>query len=221
MKQQIFILMMLQLTKKQLIELDRIQRMHLINSCTGVKSANLIGTINDKGQTNLAIFNSVSHLGSNPPMITFLLRPKTVERHTYENIISQKSFTINQVSIEHIQQAHQTSAKYPSDVSEFEACGFTADFQEGIIAPFVKESKIQVACEYVNEYHIKEHDCHLIVGEIQLIRFEEGIQHDDGWLDAAKANSAGCIGLDGYVSLNLKDRYAYARPETAIKSLIK
>lgn len=212
---------MLQFTKKELKNLDRIPRMHLINSCTGVKSANLIGTINKKGQTNLAIFNSVSHLGSNPPMITFLLRPKTVERHTYENIISQKSFTINQVPIEYIQQAHQTSAKYAHNVSEFEACGFTADFQDKIIAPFVKESKIQMACEYVNEYHIKEHDCHLIVGEIQLIRFEEGIQHKDGWLDAAKANSAGCIGLDGYVSFTLEDRYAYARPETAVKSLLK
>ena len=204
---------MKELTHKDIENLDKIERLHLINSCAGIKSANLIGTINAEGISNLAIFNSVSHLGSNPPMLTFLLRPKTVDRHTYENMMVNKSFTINHVPEEMVQQAHQTSAKYEEDTSEFKACGFSEEFIQGIDAPFVKESSIQIACEYVNEYHIKEQDCYLIVGKIVRIRFQEEIQHTDGWLDLSKAKVAGCIGLDGYVSTQLINRYSYARPE--------
>lgn len=204
---------MLELTVKDLEILDSKERLHLINSCMGIKSATLIGTLNANGISNLAIFNSVSHLGSNPPMLTFLLRPKTVERHTYKNIIINKSFTINHVPEEMILQAHQTSAKYAEGTSEFKACGFAEEFTKNIKAPFVKESPIQLACEYVNEYHIKEQDCHLIVGKIVRIRYKEEIQHTDGWLDLSKAKVAGCIGLDGYLSTQLINRFSYARPE--------
>ena len=58
------------------------KRTHLINSCTGYKSANLLGTKSKNGKTNLAIFNSVIHIGSNPPMLGLILRPLTVKRDT-------------------------------------------------------------------------------------------------------------------------------------------
>ena len=43
--------------------LEKIYRLNLINSCTGYKSANLIGSIDEEGKTNLAIFSSITHLG--------------------------------------------------------------------------------------------------------------------------------------------------------------
>ena len=66
--------------------LEKIYRLNLINSCTGYKSANLIGSIDKEGNTNLAIFSSITHLGSDPAMIGFVLRPRTVPRNTYNNI---------------------------------------------------------------------------------------------------------------------------------------
>ena len=66
--------------------LSKIYRLNLINSITGYKSANLIGTQSLNGKTNLAIFSSVIHLGSNPALIGFVLRPTTVPRHTYSNL---------------------------------------------------------------------------------------------------------------------------------------
>ena len=56
-------------TKKQIKELDRISRLKIINSVSGIKPANLIGTINSKKKTNLAVISSVVHLGSNPPLL--------------------------------------------------------------------------------------------------------------------------------------------------------
>ena len=59
---------------------------NLINSISGYKSANLIGTQSKAGNTNLAVFNSVVHLGSNPALLGFILRPTTVPRHSYQNM---------------------------------------------------------------------------------------------------------------------------------------
>lgn len=73
-------------------KLDKLFRGNLINSCTGYKSANLIGTISKNGRTNVAVFNSVTHLGSNPPMAGFVLRPTTVPRNTFRNIKRNRCF---------------------------------------------------------------------------------------------------------------------------------
>ena len=52
------------LTDADIQKLDRIQRLNIINSVTGIKPANLIGTISNADEPNLAIFSSVVHLGS-------------------------------------------------------------------------------------------------------------------------------------------------------------
>ncbi len=76
-------------TRNDLDELQRRKRANLINSITGYKPANLIGTIDENGRTNLAIFSSCVHLGANPPLIGFIMRPiGDVTRHTYSNIKS-------------------------------------------------------------------------------------------------------------------------------------
>ena len=77
---------MLEINAATIAEMDKIYRLNLINSITGYKSAQLIGTQNNAGATNLAVFSSVIHLGSNPPLIGFILRPTTVPRHTFANL---------------------------------------------------------------------------------------------------------------------------------------
>ena len=69
---------MLHYTYNDIEDMEKIFRLNLINSVTGFKSANLIGTTSKEGITNLAVFSSITHLGSNPPFIGFVLRPTTV-----------------------------------------------------------------------------------------------------------------------------------------------
>jgi flavin reductase (DIM6/NTAB) family NADH-FMN oxidoreductase RutF len=57
---------MVQFNKEDVQKLPKINRLNLINSCTGYKSANLIGTKSKDGKSNLAIFSSITHLGSDP-----------------------------------------------------------------------------------------------------------------------------------------------------------
>lgn len=199
-------------TADDLLALNRISRLNFVNSCSGLKSASLIATQSGAGITNVAVFNSVIHLGSDPAMLCFMLRPLTVPRHTYSNIKESKVLTINHIHNDIISKAHQTSASYPKGVSEFEATGLQEEYLDEFPAPYVKESRIKLGCSYVNEYPIEENGCVLMVVKIEHIYFEEDIQEDDMWLRLDKAKSVACIGLDGYASTSLIDRFAYARP---------
>ena len=61
--------------KKDLEEIGNVKRLNIVNSITGIKPANLIGTISKNKISNVAIFSSVVHLGSNPALIGVIVRP--------------------------------------------------------------------------------------------------------------------------------------------------
>ena len=88
---------MKQFSLKDIDALEKLYRINLINSCSGFKSANLIGSISKKGEENVAVFSSVTHIGSHPPLLGFFCRPTTVTRHTYENIKETGVFTLNHI----------------------------------------------------------------------------------------------------------------------------
>ena len=116
-------------TKKDIEQLDRISRLKIINAVTGIKPANLIGSINSDGLSNLAIFSSVVHLGSNPALLGFISRPQTPEvGHTLRNIKENGSYTINHIHPNFVKKAHYTSAKFSAEESEFELCGLTQEY---------------------------------------------------------------------------------------------
>lgn len=211
---------MLHFSKNDILELPKLKRTALINGIGGVKSLNLIGSISSSGQHNLAVFNSFIHIGSNPPLLGFIMRPTTVERHTYDNMLSNKFFTVNQVNKAIYEQAHQTAASYDRETSEFEAVGLNPEIIKPYKVPFVKDSKIKLACAYKNEYYIEENGCRLIIAEIFDIYADKDFIADNGFVDLEKAKCVGAIGLDAYVSLSLLDRLDYARPNQPTNSLL-
>jgi flavin reductase (DIM6/NTAB) family NADH-FMN oxidoreductase RutF len=194
--------------------MDKIFRLNLINSCTGFKSANLLGTKSLNGVSNVAVFSSITHLGSNPPLIGFILRPTTVPRDTYRNIKDTGVFTVNHIYSDIIEDAHHTSAKYPDEVSEFTKTDLEEEFLGDFPAPFVKGAKIRLGCRFLNAYEIKENDTLLLVSAIEHVFIaDQDIQQEDGWLKLENANTVAINGLDGYATTSLLDRYAYARPK--------
>ncbi|HKJ48008.1 MAG TPA: flavin reductase [Christiangramia sp.] len=199
-------------------KMEKIFRLNLINSCTGFKSANLIATKSKSGNPNVAVFSSVTHMGSNPAMLGFVTRPLSVARNTYKNIKETSYFTVNHIHEKMIQQAHQTAAKYDEDISEFHKTGLTEEYLNDFHAPYVKQSEIRLGCKYLNEYEIKENDTVLVIAAIEHIYFDEGIQMPDGWLRLDDAGTVSINGLDGYSLPSLLDRFHYARPNQEVKS---
>ena len=202
---------MISFTNKQLSEKEHLYKINLINSLSGYKSANLIGSISNEGIENVAVFSSVTHLGSSPPVFGFVLRPTTVPRNTYKNIKETGVFTLNHIHEDIIDDAHHTSAKYPEDISEFEMTNLEPEYKDNFKAPFVKKSPIQLAMKYVEEYEIKANGVLLIVGEIQSVYIADHLLQEDGFVNLSKGKVATINGLDGYAIPNLKVRQEYQR----------
>ena len=132
------------LTKTDLENASKVFRLNLINSITGIKPANLIGSISNSGQTNLAIFSSVIHLGSNPSYLGFIMRPiGDGPRHTYENILENEVYTINSVPTKLVEKAHYTSGKFSRDESEFERCHIETEYIDEF-KPLLRDKKISI-----------------------------------------------------------------------------
>jgi flavin reductase (DIM6/NTAB) family NADH-FMN oxidoreductase RutF len=199
---------------KDILALERLKRLNIINSVTGIKPANLIGTISDEGKANLAIFSSVVHLGSNPPLLGFMLRPHyEVRRHTYENILATGFYTINHVHESFAENAHYTSAKFDKDQSEFEVCGLAEEYLYGFQAPFVRESSLKMGMKFLEALHIKQNDTNLVIGEIQHLIIPDKSIEEEGHVDLSMIDDVGISGLHSYYSLKKIAKYPFARPD--------
>jgi flavin reductase (DIM6/NTAB) family NADH-FMN oxidoreductase RutF len=204
--------MQTQITYTELMAMEQFKRAHLINSVGGFKSVCLIGTTDNLSNTNLAIFSSIVHIGANPPLICFIMRPDSVERHTLNNILETHCYTINHIHENMYRQAHQTSARYPKNISEFDATGLETEYKNGFKAPFVKESIVQLAVEFRERINLAINNTILIIGEIKQLYFPSDCLHEDGYLDIEKAGTVSCSGLDSYHTTQRLQRLMYAKP---------
>jgi flavin reductase (DIM6/NTAB) family NADH-FMN oxidoreductase RutF len=156
------------------LDIDKLQsrnRAELINKLSGFKSPVLIGTCGDSCVNNLSIISSLFHIGSNPPLLGFVLRPPGSEySHTYKNIISSQQFTISNIHSEIVKKAHRCSAKFPGHISEFESVGLTPFVKKitNWIAPAVLESNTRMGLVLNSKIELPNR-CVLIVGEIKWI----------------------------------------------------
>lgn len=202
---------------QDLQDYDRFTRANVINSLSGFKSASLIGTVNEQGQTNLAIFSNIVHIGADPALVGFINRPLEAAPHTLSNIQETGSYTINHISAAIFPQAHQSSAKYPADISEFDATGLTPLFRDGIRAPFVAESLVQYSLELKQIIPIELNGTFFVIGAIQDIFYPEEIQEEDGFLALEKAGSLCSLGTSAYYETKRLGKLAYAKANSARK----
>jgi|TARA_B110000977_G_scaffold181342_1_gene241890 flavin reductase (DIM6/NTAB) family NADH-FMN oxidoreductase RutF len=193
--------------------LEKIFKINLINSCSGFKSANLLGSISEEGVTNVAVFSSVTHLGSKPPTLGFILRPTTVPRDTYKNIKDLGVFTINHIHEGIIVDAHHTSAKYPKEVSEFDMTGLEEEFKGAFKAPFVKGAPVQMSMKFIEEVYVPSNDVMLIVSQIQELYIDDELLQEDGLINLSKGKIAAINGLDTYAIPQFNTQLSYQRPK--------
>ena len=193
--------------------LEKIYKINLINSCSGFKSANLLGSISEERISNVAVFSSVTHLGSKPPTLGFILRPTTVPRDTYKNIKDSGIFTINHIHQDIIEDAHHTSAKYPKEVSEFDMTGLEEEFKGNFKAPFVKGAPVQMSMKFIEEVYVPSNDVMLIVSQIQELYIDDALLQEDGLINLSKGNVAAINGLDTYAIPQFNKQLSYQRPK--------
>lgn len=186
--------------------MDKIEKINLINSCTGYKSANLITTKSIEGNTNIAIFNSVTHLGNSPSLIGFLVRPTNALNDTYKNIMETGYFTVNHITIDMITDVHHTATNFDLGLSEFDKTNLEEEYKNDFNIPFIKGSPVQLYCKFVNEYVIKENETIHIIASIEHIFFDKTLERKDGGLQLDKVNLVILNGGNGYFLPQLINR---------------
>ncbi|WP_405604678.1 flavin reductase family protein [Polaribacter sp. Asnod1-A03] len=200
-------------TLEDINSLNHLYKINLINSVSGFKSANLIATKSKDAVSNVAVFSSVVHYGSNPPILGFVLRPNTVIRNTYDNIKETGFYTINHIHQDIIEDAHHTSAKYPSEVSEFDKTNLQEEYLNEFQAPFVQGCAVKMGMKYLEEYYIKANDTILVLGKIVDLYIDDVLIENDGLVNLSKAKTAVINGLDAYAVPNNYKKMTYQRPK--------
>ncbi|AZJ34044.1 flavin oxidoreductase [Tenacibaculum singaporense] len=201
------------ITRQQIDEFPHLYKINLMNSISGYKPANLIATKSFDNITNVAVFSSVVHYGSSPAILGFVLRPTTVVRNTYNNIKETGYYTINAINEAIIEEAHHTSAKYPSEISEFDKTTLSEEFKNNFHAPFVAESPLQIGMKFLEEHHIKANGTILVLGEVTDLYFKDSMLSEDGFLNLSEEKIAAINGLDTYMVAENYTRLSYQRPK--------
>ena len=188
-------------------------RANFVNSLSGFKSANLVGTQSTHGVHNLATISSAFHIGANPPLMGMIMRPHTVVRDTLENIKQTGVYTINHVHHSFVKQAHHCSARFGSDISEFDAVGLTAQPSRKIAAPYVAESFVKIGLELEQISLIELNKTEMLIGKIVEVIFHDEHLLEDGYLDIESSGSVAVSGLDSYHSTKRLARFSYAKSD--------
>ena len=198
--------------KKEIEQLEQRYRTSFINSLAGFRQAVLVGTKSVTGNTNLAIFNSLIHLGANPALFGLISRPDAVQRDTLQNILDTKEYTLNFVKSSEYKKAHQTSARYDKGISEFEKVGFVPLYHDGIIAPFVEDAVVKIGMKLEDSIPIQINGTVMIIGSIIQVDLNDDIVGKDGFVNLSEADVLISQGLDAYYTSNHIDRLPYAKP---------
>lgn len=206
-------------SEQSILQMPQRERANFVNSLSGFKSANLVGTRSEAGQNNLAIISSVFHIGANPPLLGMIMRPHTVVRDTLENIKATGVYTINHVHEGIADKAHQCSARYEKDQSEFDAVGLSPQMSSTVNAPFVAQSRIKIAMKVEQITLIDVNQTELVIGRVVEVSCMNSVLLEDGYIDIEKAGSVAVSCLDSYHTTQRIDRYSYAKPEQALTSI--
>jgi flavin reductase (DIM6/NTAB) family NADH-FMN oxidoreductase RutF len=142
-----------------------------------------------------------------------IVRPPASPRHTLDNILETSYYTLNHIKPSFYMQAHQTSARYPDGVSEFEAVGLTPVYSPQIQAPYVAEASVRIGLELAETHELPINGTVLVIGHIREVFVEETCLLPDGYIDLEMAETITVSSLDSYHSTQRLGRLRYAKPD--------
>ncbi len=200
------------LTTNDLEQFEQRYRTAFVNSLAGFRQAVLVGTRSVEGNTNLAIFNSLIHLGANPALFGLINRPDSVQRDTLQNLMDTKEYTLNFVKASDYKKAHQTSARYAKGISEFEQVGFSPYYHPCCKAPFVENALVKIAMKFEERINIVLNGTVLIIGSVMQVDIDDEIVGPDGFISLSDAEVLISQGLDAYFIAKPVGRLPYAKP---------
>jgi flavin reductase (DIM6/NTAB) family NADH-FMN oxidoreductase RutF len=174
-------------------------------------------TVDKEGNVNLSPFSFFNVFSSNPPILIFSpsrrVRDNTT-KHTLQNVLEVPEVVINIVSYSMVQQASLTSVEFPKGVSEFTKSGLTEIPSQLVKPPRVGESPCSFECK-VNQViplGTEGGSGNLIICEILLMHFKEGIFDGSGKIDPNKMDAVARMGGDYYCRAHGENIFTVPKP---------
>ena len=110
-------------------------------------------------------------------------------KDTLNNILQNKQFVINLVTLDVVEQMNATSKSVEKEVDEFQLANLTPIDSVFIKPKRVKESLVHFECEMVHHYFTENHKnggaC-VIIGKITMIHIDDSVLLENNKIDLEK-----------------------------------
>lgn len=182
-----------------------------------------ISTVSKDGVDNLAPYSQFTNVGFNHPHVLFAaqLNAEGKKKDSVVNAEETGCFVHNMVTYDLREAMNVSSLSYPSDVDEFEKAGLTKVDSNIVLAKRVKESPVQLECQYVTTVVLPGADwksaSHLVIGKVVCIHVDENYVLPNGKLDILKLRPLARLGYADYTSVT--DQWEM-RPQSMMKNPI-
>ncbi len=174
-------------------------------------------TIDAEGHVNLSPYSFFNAFSSNPPILVFSpsrrVRDNTT-KHSLENVHEVKEVVINIVNYPMVEQMSLASTEYAKGVDEFVKAGLTAVPSERVKPPRVGESPAAFECVVREVLPMGQEGGagNLVICEVVLAHYQEGIMGTDGRIDPFKLDAVARLGGNWYCRANGESLFEVAKP---------
>lgn len=120
---------------------------------------------------------------SDPPMLSIAVRPS---RFSHGLIESSGEFVVNLVNEALVRAADFCGVKSGRDLDKWESCGLHKCAVQGVAAPGIAESPVNIGCRVREIKHLGSHD--LFLAEVISVQADDTYLNEQGRFQLEKAN---------------------------------
>lgn len=190
------------------------QNYQLLISCVVPRPIAFVTTLSPSGVVNLAPFSFFNGVGGNPLAVMFSpCNGRTGKpKDTVVNLRHLGEFVVNVVPHAIAEAMNETSFEFPPDVSELEACGFTALPSVHVKPPRVAESPVHMECRLIQIVPVGTGPlaANVCIGEVLCFHVANGFLSPEGTVDIEKLDAVGRMGGEWYSFT--RERFRLPRP---------
>ncbi|WP_216830964.1 flavin reductase family protein [Alkalihalobacterium elongatum] len=193
---------------------SRKENYQILSSAVIPRPIAFVTSQNEEGVVNAAPFSFFNVITAEPPLISISVGRRNGEtvKDTGRNILKGKEFVVHLVDEAIVDQMNQTSAEYPSNVSEVKETGLTLTESKVVRVPSIKEAKIRMECSLHQAIALgteEEASCDLLIGEVVMFHLADDI-FADGKVSANASQLVSRLGGAEYARLT--DVFSLQRP---------
>jgi flavin reductase (DIM6/NTAB) family NADH-FMN oxidoreductase RutF len=135
-----------------------------------------VTTLSGTGVVNLAPFSAFTFVSPKPPMLAISVGRKAESyKDTAHNILLTEEYVVHIADTPLMAAVHESSVEYPPHISEVEELKLETLPSERIAVPRLEAAPIAMECRFRQCLEFGETRSRLIVGEVLLFHFRDGL----------------------------------------------